>query len=82
MNEIEETIKGLEANQEQAIKLLHENVELKNKLEELETRLKKASELVRSRSYTTYTEKTHETKVDITGKKWDELMKYLEDRKC
>ena len=82
MNEIEETIKGLEANQEQAIKLLHENVELKNKLKELETRLKKASELVRSRSYTTYTEKTHETKVDITGKKWDELMKYLEDRKC
>ena len=82
MNEIEETIKGLEANQEQAIKLLHENVELKNKLEELETRLKKASELVRSRSYTTYTEKTHETKVDIKGDKWDELMKYLEDRKC
>lgn len=82
MNEIEETIKGLEANQEQAIKILHENVELKNKIEELETRLKKASELVRSRSYTTYTEKTHETKVDIKGNKWDELMKYLEDRKC
>ena len=82
MNEIEETIKGLEANQEQAIKILKENVELKEKVENLESRLKKASELVRSRSYTTYTEKTHETKVDIKGNKWDELMKYLEDRKC
>lgn len=65
-----------------AIKLMNENIELKEKVENLESRLKKASELVRSRSYTTYTEKTHETKVDITGNKWDELMKYLEDRKC
>ena len=77
--EIEQTIKGLQENQENAIKILNENVELKKQVKELQTRLNKASELVRSRTYTIYSKKTKQTKVDITNKKYEELMKYLED---
>lgn len=75
---IEDVIKGLEENQEQAIKLLNENVELKKENQELKERLSKASQLVRSRTYSIYTKKTKETKTDITDKKLEELMKLLE----
>lgn len=76
--EIEQTIKGLQENQEQAIKLLQENVELKKKVKQLEERLNKASQLVRSRTYSVYTKKKHETKTDIENEKYEELMRYLE----
>ena len=80
MNEIEETIKGLEENQEQAIRLLNENVELKKKNKELEERLSKASQLVRIRTYSIYDNKAKlkETKTDINDNKLEELMRYLE----
>ena len=76
--DIEETIKGLQENQEQAIKILNENVDLKKRNKELEERLSKASQLVRSRTWTEYTKKTKETKTDITNEKYEELMRYLE----
>ena len=79
--EIEQTIKGLQENQEQAIKLLQENVELKKQVKELKQRLSKASELVRSRTYSVYDKKakTKQIKTDIENKKLEELMRYLED---
>ena len=80
MDIIEETIKGLQENQEQAIKLLQENVDLKKEVKELKERLKKASELVRSRTYSIYDKKAKlkSTKTDIEDKKLEELMRYLE----
>jgi len=77
---IKQTIKGLEENQEQAIKLLNENVELKEQVRELKERLNNASMLVRSRTYSIYDKKAklQTTKVDITDKKLEELMRYLE----
>lgn len=80
MDVIEETIKGLQENQETAIKILNENVELKKKVKELQTRLNKASELVRSRTYSIYDKKAklQSTKTDIEDKKLEELMRYLE----
>lgn len=78
--DIEETIKGLQENQEQAIKILNENVDLKKRNKELEERLSKASQLVRSRTYSIYDKKAKlkSTKTDIEGKKLEELMRYLE----
>ena len=78
--EIEQTIKGLQDNQETAIKLLQENVDLKKQVKELKERLNKASELVRSRTYSIYDKKgkLKETKTDINDKKLEELMRYLE----
>ena len=80
MNEIEETIKGLQENQETAIKLLQENVELKKQKKELKERLSKASQLVRSRTYSIYDNKGKKetTKVDLDSK-LEELMRYLEN---
>ena len=75
---IEELGKSLNDINDTATDLLNENIKLKNENEELKRRLKNASQLVRSRTYTIYLKKTHETKVDITNDKWEELMKYLE----
>lgn len=76
--EIEQTIKGLQENQDMAVRLLQENVELKKQVKELENRLNKASQLVRSRAYSVYTKKKHEVKTDICNEKYEELMSYLE----
>ena len=77
---IEDVIKGLQENQETAIKLLEENVELKKENKELKERLNRAFQLVRSRTYSIYDKKAKlkSTKTDITNKKLEELMKLLE----
>lgn len=75
---IEQLEKALKEINDTATFLVNENVALKKINKELKERLKKASQLVRSRAYSIYTKKNHEIKVDIQNEKYEELMKYLE----
>lgn len=75
---IEQMEKALKEINDTATFLVNENVALKKINKELNERLKKASQLVRSRAYSIYTKKNHEIKVDIQNEKYEELMKYLE----
>ena len=75
---IEQMEKALKEINDTATFLVNENVALKKINKELNERLKKASQLVRSRAYSIYKKKNHEIKVDIQNEKYEELMKYLE----
>ena len=72
--------KAIKEISETAIKLMAENVALKNKCDKQDKQLKNASTLVRSRTYTIYDKKGNKesTKVEIADKKLEELMDYLE----
>lgn len=78
--ELEKIIKGLQENEESAVKILNKCTELFKRNEENERRLKEASMLVRKYTYsiTNYKEKTKITKVELEDEKLQELMDLLE----
>lgn len=71
MNELEQTIKGLQQNEEQAIKLLNENVRLKYQIKQLNNKICELQEKLEEYQTNTMLREVEETYNIKKEERWD-----------
>lgn len=78
MEELEKIIKGMQENEESAVKVLNKCTELYKENEMLKERLSNAATFVRKNSYSMSTSENKTTKLELMNEQWDQLIEYLE----
>ena len=80
MEELEKIIKGMQENEDSAIKVLNKCTELFKENERLNQSRQNASEYIRKHSYSVKDKKSKEKtiKIEFKEEQFDELMKILE----
>lgn len=78
MEELEKIIKGMQENEESAVKVLNKSIELYKENEKLKERLSKAATLVRENTYSITTSENKTTKLELINEQWNQLIEYLE----
>lgn len=78
MEELEKIIKGMQENEESAIKVLNKCTELYKENERLKERLSNATTFVRENTYSISTSENKTTKLELINEQWDQLIGYLE----
>ena len=78
MEELEKIIKGMQENEESAVKVLNKCTELYKENEKLKERLSNAATFVRENTYSISTSENKTTKLELINEQWNQLIEYLE----
>ena len=78
IEELEIIIKGINENEESAVKVLNKCTELLKENEKLKERLSNAATFVRENTYSMSTSENKTTKLELINEQWDQLIEYLE----